>query len=363
MDFALSDEQVMIRDSFRGLLSRDVSLDLIRDVAAVESACDAGLWSLLTEMGMPGLLIAEEFGGAGLGLLEATVVAEELARAMAPVPYVGSAVLAPLALMGGENDALKSAWLPRMAAGEVRLGVALTELAAGVRKGMGVTATDTTLSGQTRFVLEAGEAAAMIVGDRSGGLYLVEADAAGVETTAFPTIDGTRCVVDLQLDNVPATLVAGGNSGVAARIIDAGRIILAAETLGAGEEMLRRAVTYAGERKQFDRIIGSFQAVKHMCAEMAAELEPCRGLVWHAAYAFDHLPDETREAAAMTKSHVDEVGRFVARTATEVHGGMGFTDLMGLHYWYKRIGFNRAALGTPDRLRDELAARLLGRSA
>ncbi len=359
MDFSLSDEQVMIQDSFRGLLSRDVSLDLIRDVVAAGTACDANLWSALTELGMPGLLITEDFGGAGLGLLEATVAAEELARAMAPVPFVGSAVLAPLALAHGENDELKSAWLPRLAAGEVRLGAAITEAASGARKGTGVTADGGALSGQARFVLDGGGAAAFLVGDQSGGLHLVEAGAVGLESTLFPTIDGTRSVIDIQLEKTPAQLVAGGNSGVRQRLIDAGRIILAAETLGAGAEMLRRAVDYAGERKQFERVIGSFQAVKHMCAEMAAELELCRGLVWHAAYAFDHLPDEVTEAAAMTKSHVDDVGRFVARTATEVHGGMGFTDLMGLHYWFKRIGFNRAALGTPDRLRGEMAMRLL----
>ncbi len=113
--------------------------------------------------------------------------------------------------------------------------------------------------------------------------------------------------------------------------------------------MIEKAVAYAKERKQFGRVIGSFQAVKHMCAEMVAALEPCRALIWYAAYAFDEFPDQSRRMAAHAKAHTSEAGTFVARTATEVHGGMGFTDLLGLHYWFKRIGFDRQALGGPRR--------------
>jgi alkylation response protein AidB-like acyl-CoA dehydrogenase len=138
-------------------------------------------------------------------------------------------------------------------------------------------------------------------------------------------------------------------------MIDAGRIALAADTLGAGERMLEKAVAYAKERKQFGRVIGSFQAVKHLCAEMVAELEPCRALIWYAAHAFDVMPEKSRLLSAQAKSHVSEVGQFVARTATEMHGGMGFTDLLGLHFWFKRIGFNRQILGSPERARHDAA--------
>jgi alkylation response protein AidB-like acyl-CoA dehydrogenase len=143
------------------------------------------------------------------------------------------------------------------------------------------------------------------------------------------------------------------------RLRDAAWIVLAAETLGASQAMLDKAVAYAKERKQFGRVIGSFQAVKHLCAEMAAELEPARALVWYAAYAFDQGLDEAPLMAAHAKAHLSEVGRFVARTATEVHGGIGMTDLLGLHYWFKRIGQNRQLLGGPERVR-EIAARLQG---
>jgi alkylation response protein AidB-like acyl-CoA dehydrogenase len=123
--------------------------------------------------------------------------------------------------------------------------------------------------------------------------------------------------------------------------------------------MLDRAVAYAKEREQFGRPIATFQAVKHMCAEMAAALEPCRAMVWFAAHALDTAADDASLTASLTKAHVSEVATFVARTATEVHGGMGFTDLVGLHYWFKRIGYNRQALGGPQRLRED-AARLQG---
>ena len=137
--------------------------------------------------------------------------------------------------------------------------------------------------------------------------------------------------------------------------VDIDRLVI----LGAGTAMIEQAVAYAGTRVQFGRPIGSFQAVKHMCAEMAAALEPCRSLVWYAAHAFDHAPDESTLMACHAKSHLSEVGRFVARTSTEVHGGMGFTDLAGLHYWFKRIGLDRQLLGGPELVRNE-AARVQG---
>jgi alkylation response protein AidB-like acyl-CoA dehydrogenase len=142
---------------------------------------------------------------------------------------------------------------------------------------------------------------------------------------------------------------------VLGRLRDAAWTILAADMLGASQAMLDKAVAYAKERRQFGRLIGSFQAVKHLCAEMAAELEPCRSLVWYAAHAFDAVPAEASLTAAHAKAHLSEVSRFVARTATEVHGGMGFTDLVGLHYWFKRVGLGRQLLGGPERVRREAA--------
>ena len=137
--------------------------------------------------------------------------------------------------------------------------------------------------------------------------------------------------------------------------IDAGRIVVSADSVGASQTMIDKAVEYSKERKQFNRVIGSFQAVKHMCAEMTAELEPCFSLVWHAAHSFDNDETDSRLMACHAKSHISEVSKMVSKKATEVHGGMGFTDLLGLHYWFKRIGLNRLILGSPEVVRKEAA--------
>ena len=140
-------------------------------------------------------------------------------------------------------------------------------------------------------------------------------------------------------------------------MLDAGRIVLAADTLGAAQTMLDRAVAFAKERVQFGRIIGSFQGVKYMLADCVTMLEPCRGMVWYAAHAQDARcrTAEARLTALHAKAHLGDVGRDVARMTTEAHGGMGFTDLLGLHYWFKRISFNRQVLGGPERCREEAA--------
>jgi alkylation response protein AidB-like acyl-CoA dehydrogenase len=201
----------------------------------------------------------------------------------------------------------------------------------------------------------------LIVADTCGGLHLVKGDAAGLTRTLMPGIDETRRLAELDFDGVAAEPLAGGPEQLAA-LRDAGWVLVAADSLGAAQVMIDRAVAYAKERRQFDRVIGSFQAVKHLCAEMAAELEPCRSLVWYAAYAFDSAPAEASLMAAHAKALTSEVGRFVARTATEVHGGMGITDLLGLHFWFKRLGLNRQLLGGPERVR-KIAARLQGLAA
>jgi alkylation response protein AidB-like acyl-CoA dehydrogenase len=188
--------------------------------------------------------------------------------------------------------------------------------------------------------------------------------AEGVEAKAVTSLDATRPLLDVSFVRTPAVVLAAANQPEAARtrVLDAGRLMLAADTLGAAQSMLDTAVAFAKQRSQFGRIIGSFQAVKHTLADLATSLEPCRALVWYAAHAQDALPEEARIAALHAKAHLDEVGREVARLTTEVHGGMGFTDLLGLHYWYKRIASNRQLLGSPERCRHE-AAQLQGWAA
>jgi alkylation response protein AidB-like acyl-CoA dehydrogenase len=184
---------------------------------------------------------------------------------------------------------------------------------------------------------------------------VVRGDAPGVQTTRLLTIDATRCTSELVLDGAEPEAVFDGAEDAIARMLDAGRIALAADALGACESMIQQAVVYAGQRKQFDRVIGSFQAVKHMCAEMVAELEPARSLLWYAAHSFDALPDEAPLMACHVLAHVSEIGQEIASVATQVHGGIGWTDEQNLHFWYKRIGVARHLLGGPEYLRNRAA--------
>lgn len=357
MDFGLSQEQTLLADSVGRFLDDRVTLDAVRAFAGSShgSGDDSAIWRGLAELGIPGLLVADNHGGVGLAGLEAALVAEALGYRAAPAPWLGTAVAAPLALAASVTD--QSRRLAALAAGELRIGLAAGE-AVAARADAGVTVSAGKLTGRSLFVTDF-PADAYLVADRDHGLHLVQADAAGLATRTLTTIDRTRPTGELTLDQVPAELVSE-DPAVLGRVVDAARVMLAADTLGAAQSMLDKAVAYAGERRQFNRPIGSFQAVKHLCAEMAAALEPCRAMVWYAAHALDHLPREAHLTACHTKAHLSEVGTFVARTATEVHGGMGFTDLLGLHYWFKRIGYNRQLLGAPELLREEAArAQLL----
>jgi alkylation response protein AidB-like acyl-CoA dehydrogenase len=361
MEFALSQEQRLSQDSIRRFLEQKSSLDRVRRAADDNDCVPRDLWDGLCELGVPGMLIPEAFGGMGLGYLDAVIAYEMMGRFVTPAPFVGTSVMAPLALVHAGSQAQKEHWLPQIASGRVRAGVGITE-AVSTRESAGVDARTGKLRGKTLFVLDQAEADLFIVADRDGGLHVVKADAKGLSKRALPTIDKTRSVGELAFDGVAADALPGLGADTIARMIDVGRVMLAADTLGAGQMMIERAVAYAGERTQFGRVIGSFQAVKHMCAEMAARLEPSRALVWYAAHALDTGLEDARIAACHAKSHLSEVGRFVARTATEVHGGLGFTDLLGLHYWFKRIGFDRQILGGPEQIRLE-AARLQGWAA
>lgn len=357
MDFSLTSDQKMMQDSLARTLGEAAALDRVRRFADDPTDRGADVWAALTDFGLPGVVIPEEFGGLGLKLLDAALASEALGRAVAPAPFLG-AVLAPLALQIAGSREQQAEWLPRLASGEATAAVAISEAVAGARDGAGVTASGGRLNGKALFVPGGLGADLLVVADTTGGLHLVRADAGGVSREIMTGIDLTRRMAEIRFEQVAAEPLAGGGDALA-RLRDAGWVILAADTLGACDVMIEKAVAYAQERRQFGRVIGSFQAVKHLCAEMAAEVEPCRALVWYAAYAFDDAPDEASLTAAHAKAHLSEVGRFVARTATEVHGGMGITDLLGLHYWFKRVGLNRQLLGGPERVR-RIAARIQG---
>jgi alkylation response protein AidB-like acyl-CoA dehydrogenase len=359
MEFALSEDQRMLQESLSGTLEKICSLDEVRKVADGDGNTREAIARGVGELGIHQILIPETHGGLGLGLLEAALVQESLGAAVSPAPFPGNA-MAAIALGAGASDGQKAEWLGAMASGAVRFGICATGRG-GARADAGITRETGAISGKSLFAIDATTASHLLVADGEGRLHIVDASAGGVEMAPMRTIDRTRVFSQVQFTNADHETLAGENvPGQAVdTMIAAGRTLVAADTLGAAGVMLDKAVAYAKERKQFNRVIASFQAVKHLCAEMAAEIEPARALVWMAAHGADERQGDAGVLSCLAKSHLAEVGTEVARKATEVHGGMGFTDLMGLHYWFKRIGVNRQLLGGPQQVRQE-AARLQG---
>ena len=326
-----------------GVLAGTASLQHLRSMADGDVEARRAHAAALADLGLGGVLVSEADGGLGMGLLDAVVIQECLGRMCAP-GFLQQAIGA-YAMSGGD--------LRGVADLSVRPTVALSEVM-GARDGAGISASGGALNGTALFVPHVEDSTHIICFDAEGAGWLVAcADAVPM---LMQTIDRSRTFWRIDLKNAKAVALP---ESAQARAMNAARVLVAADALGAMQAMLDRAVAYASEREQFGRVIGSFQAVKHMCAEMAARIEPARALVWHAAHALDMQEAEAPVMACHAKAHLAEVGTFVARTSTEVHGGMGFTDLLGLHYWFKRIGANRQLFGSPETTR-EAAARLQG---
>ena len=355
MYFGLSEEQSFFQDNVRKYLEEHATIDNIKHIAnGDEKNLSAEIHQGLLNLGINALLIPEEFGGLGLDLLFAAVISEALGGGVGPIPFIAPYVMAPTAIKHAGSKTQQENYLSKIATNEYRFGVGFTELI-GKRNDAGITFSDHSLNGRAMFVLDANDATHLLLADEKGQIFVVDAKSSNIEIVKLTTVDKTRQYSEVICKNLEAELLENSSDSINPinQAIDAGRIMLAADSLGASQTMIDKAVDYAKERKQFGRAIGSFQAVKHMCAEMAADLEPCYALVWHAAYCHDHSPAEARLMACHAKAHVSEMAKGIAKKATEVHGGMGFTDLLGLHYWFKRIGLNRQILGSPELVREE----------
>ena len=355
MEFCLTDEQQLLQDQIDKALEDISALARVRASAEHPDAFGEAMWQALCALGIPGAMVPLAFGGLGLSVLDAALIAEKFGKHVVPSPFLGAVVLAPMAIAMAGSAEQKATLLPAIAAGELRIAFGMSERTAGRRAGAGVDVRGGKLFGRALFVIDHVGAHQFLIMDGEGGMYLVERDANGLTIATLDTVDRTRSTAMLTFDGVSAQTLKPATPEIVQRITAAARLLLAADLLGAAWKMLDQAVEYAKLREQFGRPIGSFQAVKHMCADMAAQLEPGRALVWYAGYAVDQgLPDATL-CCLHAKSYLAEAARFVARTATEVHGGIGITDDLGLHFWLKRIAWSYQALGAPERLRDEAA--------
>ena len=380
MDFGLSDGQRLLQHSARDFFATECPPALVRDAANDPHAFPRVLYQKLARLGWLAVLVPEAFGGTGGTMLDAALLFEEAGRAALPGPLLAAALLAPLAVRHAGSRSQKATWLPRLATGEILATVAVLEEherydAAGIRTRARRVQGGYELSGVKMFVPDASAANTLIVAAslasrtssrRSGpatrvSLFLVDRDTPGVSIRPLDTIDRTRRMYEVRLHRatVPSRNRLGAEGTgwpVIERLLDAGAIALAADSLGGAERALEMSVAYAREREQFGRPIGSFQAIKHMAAEMVSEIEPARSLVWYAAYAFDAQPGHAARAASLAKARLGDVYSRTTNRAVQIHGGIGFTWEHDLHWWFKRAKWNEVAFGDPTYHRERLAA-------
>ena len=349
MDFGLTQPQELLRDSIARFLAQDVGIERVRRAMESESGRDEAIHGQLADQGITGLLIHEGLGGIGLGMQEAGIAAQELGRAAAPVNFHSAYVLAPL-LIAGADDGERQAVLEGIAEGRTLVTPILD---APIGNGR--------IDGSVLYVPDAAWADAFLLED-GGSLHLLDATTAGIEVETLQTVDDTRRVAEVTFSGIDlrAAESLGGSVENTGRAVHAAQIALAADALGAAQKGLHIAVEYARERKQFDRVIGSFQAVKHICAEVLAEVDPVQSLLWHAADAWDGGSDEIDHLAPLLKAHATEVASNAVTMTTQVFGGMGFTHECDMHIFYKRAGYDRQMLGNPTALREEAAAVMHG---
>jgi len=373
MDFALSDEQELLQQSARDFLARECPTTVVRETMATPEGYSPALYQKMADLGWPGLAIPAQYGGQGLGMLDLAVLAEELGRAAVPGPFLATAVLGASSLVHARAGALQKEWLPRLAAGQALATLAVSEgdpclTPGGIRAKCTTTRTGFRLTGTKLFVPDAHVADVIIAAFRARGheaagicLFAVPRDMPGVTVRPLADLDQTRrpCEVEFRNVDLPKSArLADEASGwkVLSRVVDAACVVLAADSLGGSQRALEMAVEYSKTREQFGRPIGSFQAMKHMAAEMVSEIEPARSLVWYAAYAYDHEPKRAALAAAMAKARLTDIYSRTTNRAVQMHGGIGFTWEHDMQLWFKRALWNRTAFGDAVFHRERVAA-------
>ncbi len=355
MEFGLTEEHKLLQETVRGFAAKECPAARLRELFESGVGHDGALWRGLAEMGVTGLAIPEQYGGAGLEILDLALVAEILGAAALPGPFLGHA-LAGLALRLGASPEQRERWLPRLASGEAVGTVAFGEADGSFEPDAWAARVDgARLSGAKAWVPFGAVSDLVVVGTAGGGLALVERGAGGIDVAPVDGLDRTRPLAALRFSQAPCEVLPDGVAA-AGRVRDTGLVLLAADAFGAAEKLLEMTVAYARAREQFGQPIAQFQAVKHQLADLATEVEPMRSLVWYAAHAQDHVPDDAERSAAIAKAHITDRAVEVARAAVQLHGGIGFTWECDVQIWFKRALFDRALLGSPETHRERQAA-------
>jgi alkylation response protein AidB-like acyl-CoA dehydrogenase len=369
MLFEFSDEHGELRRTVRSFLEKESDESRVRELMMSERGYDPTLWTRMAEeLGIVGLIVSERHGGAGFGMVELSIVAEEMGRALLCAPYLASAVLATSALELAADAAVQDEILPRLASGETIGTLAFSE-AAGPWDLSAIAMTAEArgdafhLTGEKCYVLDGHVATEILVAarvDKGLGLFRVAGDAAGLAREVVPPLDPTRKLATLRFEDTPAARIASGDASDAlGRALLRTLVALTSEQLGGVQRVLEMATEYASTRIQFGRPIGSYQAIKHRCADMLVQVEFARSAVYNAAFAEEDDEQSLEVAARMAKSYVSEAYLAAAGQNIQIHGGMGFTWEHGAHLYYKRAKASEVLFGSPAFHRERLA-KLLG---
>jgi alkylation response protein AidB-like acyl-CoA dehydrogenase len=369
VNFAFSEEQEELRKAVRRFLEDKSPETEVRRLMETESGYDPAVWAQMGEqLGLQGLAIPEEFGGSGYTYVELVVVLEEMGRALLCAPYFASVALAANLLLASGDKEAQAAYLPGIASGQTIATVALAEPTgrwdeAGVTLAAERSGDGWSLTGVKSFVLDGHSADVVLVVARTGAgvsVFAVERGAAGFSATPLSTMDQTRKQARLDFAATPARLVGVEGSGWAAtsKMLDLAAVALAAEQVGGAQRVLEMAVDYAKNRIQFGRPIGSFQAIKHKCADMLLEVESAKSAAYYAGWAAAEDNDELPVVASLAKSYCSEAYFHAAAENIQIHGGIGFTWDYPAHLYFKRAKSSELLFGDPTYHRELLAQRI-----
>ena len=370
MNFAFSDEQEALRSTVRKFLADTSPESEVRRLMETAEGYSPDAWRQLAgQLGLLGLIVPEEYGGSGFSFLELTVVFEEMGRSLLCAPFLSTVAMATTLLLALNDEAACKDLLPRIADGSCLATVALAEEAGSWNPAdVAMTATRDesgwTLSGEKFYVVDGHIANVVLVVARTGAgisVFAVDSGAPGLVAGLSSTMDKTRKLARMTFAGTPAVLIgAAGQAGAAvARMLDLTSIALAAEQVGGAQRVLEIAVSYAKIREQFGRPIGSFQAIKHKCANMLLEIEAAKSASYYAGWAAAEDDAELSLLASMAKAYCSEAYTHAAAENIQIHGGIGFTWEHPAHLYFKRAKSSELFLGAPDYHRERHPARAI----
>jgi len=369
MNFDFSDDQKMLRDQARKFLSEKCTTKTVRKVFESEAGLDRGLWKQIAEMGWHGTAIPEEFGGLGLGYLELCVIAEELGRALAPVPFSSTVYLFAEAVLAAGTQEQKQKYLSKIASGELIGTFARAEGPGAVTpKSVRTTFKGGKLSGKKIAVVDGADADFAVVlarandepGERGLALAVVDLKGAGVKRRAEDSIDPSRKHAEITFDNANAEALGKTGEGwdITSRVLDRAAILIAFEQVGGADICLAMAKDYAITRYAFGRQIGSYQAIKHKLADMYVNTELARSNAYYGAWALSTNARDLPLAAAAARVSATQAFDYASKENTQTHGGIGFTWEVDCHLFYKRSRELGLSLGPQRAWKDKLVTQL-----